>query len=141
MFPESPGPRQRVNRRQVLAGAFAAALPALALPVSAGAAKPLMVGGLPVTCNLTLPVACVARSAANGADKSAAPSGLQLSTELTLDFFGFEAVRQREELLPVARHSCALQSAPIRMLDAERMDGLDSSAQRQRAKVVGPDFG
>ena len=68
-------------------------------------------------------------------------SGLQLSTELTLDFFGFEAVRQREELLPVARHSCALQSAPIRMFDAERMDGLDSSAQRQRAKVVGTDFG
>jgi hypothetical protein len=63
-------------------------------------------------------------------------SGLQLSAEQALDFFGFEAVRQREELLPVARHSCALQSAPIRMFDAERMDGLDSSAQRQRAKVV-----
>jgi len=27
------------------------------------------------------------------------------------------------------------------LLDAERMDGLDSSAQRQRAKVVGTDFG
>src|SRR5213075_1608664 len=27
------------------------------------------------------------------------------------------------------------------MLDAERMDGLDASAQRQRAKVVGTDFG
>ena len=27
------------------------------------------------------------------------------------------------------------------MFDAERMDGLDSSAQRQRAKVVGTDFG
>ena len=26
------------------------------------------------------------------------------------------------------------------MFDAERMDGLDSSAQRQRAKVVGTDF-
>ena len=73
MLPESPGPRHRVDRRQVLRGALAAAaLPAIALPASA-AAKPLVVGGLPVTCNLTLPVACVARAAANGADKSGAP--------------------------------------------------------------------
>jgi len=62
-----------VDRRQVLAGALAAALPGLAPPVSAAAAKPLLVGGLPVTCNLTLPVACVAKAAANAADKSGAP--------------------------------------------------------------------
>ena len=44
-----------LNRRQLLGTALAgAALPAVA------AAKPLIVGGLPVTCNLTLPVACVA---------------------------------------------------------------------------------
>ena len=27
------------------------------------------------------------------------------------------------------------------MLDAERMEGLDASAQRERAKVAGTDFG
>ena len=37
------------------------------------ASSPLQVGGLPVTCNLTLPVACVARTGANSADKSGGP--------------------------------------------------------------------
>jgi len=63
MLPESPGPQHCVDRRQLLHGALAAALPVLALPASAAAAKPLVVGGLAVTCNLTLPVACVARAA------------------------------------------------------------------------------
>ena len=52
------------GRRQVLRGALAAALPALGLPALA-ADKPLVVGGLPVTCNLTLPVACSARALTN----------------------------------------------------------------------------
>jgi NitT/TauT family transport system substrate-binding protein len=46
------------RRRALLLGAAAAAL-----PINAFAARgPLIVGGLPVTCNLTLPVACVARA-------------------------------------------------------------------------------
>jgi NitT/TauT family transport system substrate-binding protein len=46
------------RRRALLLGAAAAAL-----PINAFAARgPLIVGGLPVTCNLTLPVACVART-------------------------------------------------------------------------------
>ena len=46
------------RRRALLLGAAAAAL-----PINAFAARgPLVVGGLPVTCNLTLPVACVARA-------------------------------------------------------------------------------
>ncbi|HZV65865.1 MAG TPA: ABC transporter substrate-binding protein [Telluria sp.] len=54
-----------LQRRQLMKGALAAAMP-LALPGLARAAqKPLVVGGLPVTCNLTLPVACVAKAAAN----------------------------------------------------------------------------
>jgi NitT/TauT family transport system substrate-binding protein len=57
-----------LGRRQVLASALALpSLPAWAAP------KPLLVGGLPVTCNLTLPVACVAKQAANAADKSGGP--------------------------------------------------------------------
>jgi NitT/TauT family transport system substrate-binding protein len=38
----------------------------LGLPAAA-ASGPLVVGGLPVTCNLTLPVACTARAASNKA--------------------------------------------------------------------------
>lgn len=48
------------HRRSLLIGAAAAALP-LGIARHAFAARaPLVVGGLPVTCNLTLPVACVA---------------------------------------------------------------------------------
>jgi NitT/TauT family transport system substrate-binding protein len=58
--------RSVFDRRQVLKGALASALP-LALGACAGdksaRGEPLVVGGLPVTCNLTLPVACVAKDA------------------------------------------------------------------------------
>ena len=60
-------------RRTLLRGALGAVLPALTWPKAAAATKPLLVGGLPVTCNLTLPVACVARAAANSAAKGAGP--------------------------------------------------------------------
>jgi len=57
----------RLRRRQLLGGALA--LPAVGLggallPSLARAADPLVVGGLPVTCNLTLPIACSARGGA-----------------------------------------------------------------------------
>src|SRR6187402_2374930 len=55
-----------LDRRQLLQGAMAAALP-LSLYGCAGdkgaKREPLIVGGLPVTCNLTLPVACTAKTA------------------------------------------------------------------------------
>ncbi|MES2320251.1 MAG: ABC transporter substrate-binding protein [Pseudomonadota bacterium] len=58
-------PANLLRRRQVLKGALAGALP-LALPSLAfGANGPLIVGGLPVTCNLTLPVACAAKAGSN----------------------------------------------------------------------------
>ena len=57
-----------LRRRRVMRAAFASALP-LAVPslahglAPAAATPPLIVGGLPVTCNLTLPVTCVAKAA------------------------------------------------------------------------------
>src|SRR6187402_3302896 len=55
-----------LGRRQLLQGAMAAALP-LSLYGCAGdkdaRREPLIVGGLPVTCNLTLPIACTAKAA------------------------------------------------------------------------------
>jgi NitT/TauT family transport system substrate-binding protein len=55
------------RRRSLLLGAAAAALP-FGMGANAWAApRPLVVGGLPVTCNLTLPVACTARASEPGA--------------------------------------------------------------------------
>ncbi|WP_020652127.1 ABC transporter substrate-binding protein [Massilia niastensis] len=52
-------------RRRMLTGALAA-VPSLALPALAQEApKQLIVGGLPVTCNLTLPIACMAKTRVN----------------------------------------------------------------------------
>ena len=53
------------RRRLLLAGA--AALPAGLVANAFAARAALVVGGLPVTCNLTLPVACVARATEAGA--------------------------------------------------------------------------
>lgn len=62
-----------VSRRRVLQAALAAALPVGLSSCGDGAEKPLLVGGLPVTCNLTLPVACVARERANAAVPAGQP--------------------------------------------------------------------
>ena len=66
-------PGRAIDRRLLLRGALAAGgLAALALPARRllradddDAAKPVAVGGLAVTCNLTLPIACAANEAAN----------------------------------------------------------------------------
>ena len=60
-----------LNRRQVLQGLAAAALPLSTLSCGKGSnaigqGEPLVIGGLPVTCNLTLPVACVSKARSNG---------------------------------------------------------------------------
>jgi NitT/TauT family transport system substrate-binding protein len=60
-----------VNRRDLLQGAIAAALPLGAASCTPKKSPALVVGGLPVTCNLTLPVACVARETSNSLAKSA----------------------------------------------------------------------
>lgn len=66
-MPDLPPP-DALSRRRLLQGvASAAVLPAAAWPGSAAAASnKLVVGGLPVTCNLTLPVACVSRAKEGG---------------------------------------------------------------------------
>jgi NitT/TauT family transport system substrate-binding protein len=56
-----------LSRRQVLQGMAAAALPLGALSCSKSDPNALVIGGLPVTCNLTLPVACVAKGVSNKA--------------------------------------------------------------------------
>jgi len=53
-----------VSRRDALRGLAATALPLGLIGCSSRNPNALVIGGLPVTCNLTLPVACVARSVA-----------------------------------------------------------------------------
>ena len=68
--PDTPQANATLQRRRMLCGALAWAVPA-AGQAQAAAPKPLQVGGLPVTWNLTLPVACVARATTNAADAAA----------------------------------------------------------------------
>ncbi|UUZ47125.1 hypothetical protein LP420_26935 [Massilia sp. B-10] len=63
-----------LRRRQILKGAIAGALPLAVPSLALAGAEPLVVGGLPVTCNLTLPIACVAKTAANACRLRAPPS-------------------------------------------------------------------
>src|SRR2546423_3867417 len=108
MFPESLGPQHCVDRRQMLRGALAAALPAIALPAAAAAAKPLIVGGLPVTCNLTLPVACVAKAAANRAAAPGAP-------RFAYTYRKFSGWPEIKESLMAGRIQAAYMLAPLVM--------------------------
>ena len=55
-----------VKRRRLLAGAAALMSAGVVTTTVRGAPSPLAVGGLPVTCNLTLPIAC--KASAGGGD-------------------------------------------------------------------------
>jgi NitT/TauT family transport system substrate-binding protein len=99
-----------LRRRQILQGAIAAALPASLL--SCGAEKrqgSLLVGGLPVTCNLTLPVACVARAAANGANP-----------QFAYEYSKYGGWPEIKESLMAGRIQAAYMLAPLVMDLADR---------------------
>ena len=65
MNPENPDTSHFAQRRKLLTGMTAAALPLTLSTPALAAEKFILVGGLPVTCNLTLPIACVAKAASN----------------------------------------------------------------------------
>jgi NitT/TauT family transport system substrate-binding protein len=62
-----------ISRRTVVQGLAATALPLGAFGCAERKSNALVVGGLPVTCNLTLPVACQAKAVSNGAAPVGAP--------------------------------------------------------------------
>lgn len=66
-------PSRPISRREILKGTLAAALPFTMLSCARNKQDALQVGGLPVTCNLTLPVACVSRAASNSLATAASP--------------------------------------------------------------------
>jgi NitT/TauT family transport system substrate-binding protein len=102
----------RLSRRQLLMSAVAAALPvggALGCSGGDGATDgPLQVGGLPVTCNLTIPVACTARATRNGA----APPGAPRFEYVYSKFSGWPEIK---ESLMAGRIQAGYMLAPLVM--------------------------
>lgn len=77
------GSGHALDRRALLSGALGAGMVAATgislAGCSSAEAKPLTVGGLAVTCNLTLPIACAANAAAKGASKDKAKYAFEYS--------------------------------------------------------------
>ena len=100
-----------LGRRQVLHGAVATALvaglPGCSSDKSAKKAEPLVVGGLPVTCNLTLPVSCSAKIAINRAN----PNGPQFEFEYS-KYSGWPEIK---ESLMANRIQAGYMLAPLVM--------------------------
>jgi NitT/TauT family transport system substrate-binding protein len=94
------------RRRQVLQGAAAALISAGTHFGAQGAGKPLLVGGLPVTCNLTLPVACAA---------SVAPPNAPLGTPPLFEFSKYSGWPEIKESLMSGRLQAAYMLAPLIM--------------------------
>jgi NitT/TauT family transport system substrate-binding protein len=101
-----------IRRRQLLkaglATAAAATLPFGLLSCANSRSGPLQVGGLPVTCNLTLPVACVARAAANKAAAAQAPG-------FEYEYSKFNGWPEIKESLMTGRIQAAYMLAPLVM--------------------------
>jgi NitT/TauT family transport system substrate-binding protein len=95
------------RRRQLLGGALALPLAGVGGGAHAAPApKPLQVGGLPVTCNLTLPIACKARAAADG--KPDAPF-------TAFEYNKFSGWPEIKESLMTGRIQAAYMLAPLVM--------------------------
>jgi NitT/TauT family transport system substrate-binding protein len=119
-----------VHRRQLLGGALAAAaLPAITWPASAAAPEPLVVGGLAVTCSLTLPVACAAKAAANRTDKSGAP-------QLAFGYSKYNGWPEVKESLMTGRLQAAFMLAPLVMDLADKKVPIKIVALGHRSGAV-----
>jgi NitT/TauT family transport system substrate-binding protein len=97
-----------VGRRQVLQGMLATAVPLGVTSCSSADAAALQVGGLPVTCNLTLPVACAAKAAMIGADSGG-------TTGFRYEFAKYSGWPEIKESLMAGRVQAAYMLAPLVM--------------------------
>ncbi len=102
--------RLRLSRRQVLQGAVATAvsLGAFGCARAERGAGPLVVGGLPVTCNLTLPVACSAKAASNRVAAASAP-------RFEYEYSKYSGWPEIKESLMAGRIEAAYMLAPLVM--------------------------
>jgi len=112
--PSGPGLGRKVNRRWLVRGALTAgglaalALPARRLLAPSEAAEPVTVGGLAVTCNLTLPIACAANEAAN-------PFGTRDAASLAFGFSRYTGWPELKESLMSGDLQAAYMLAPMVM--------------------------
>jgi NitT/TauT family transport system substrate-binding protein len=99
-----------MTRRRLLQGALASALPWGGWSCSGGSADPntLVVGGLPVTCNLTLPVACHAKELSNRSLPPDAPAH-------RFQYSKYSGWPEIKESLMAHRISAAYMLAPLVM--------------------------
>jgi NitT/TauT family transport system substrate-binding protein len=97
-----------ISRRQVLRGLAAATLPLGALGCADRKSGAVMVGGLPVTCNLTLPVACVAKERANQATGARVPG-------FRYEYSKYNGWPEIKESLMTGRIQAAYMLAPLVM--------------------------
>lgn len=95
-------------RRRLLQAGLASALPTGLLSCAKDADAPLVVGGLPVTCNLTLPVACIAREKKN---ESLAPGAKAFRWE----YSKYSGWPELKESLMSGRVQAAYMLAPLVM--------------------------
>ncbi len=126
MTTDSTVPGLLLRRRQLLKGALAGALPLAVPSLAFAAAEPLMVGGLPVTCNLTLPVACVAKAQANA--RLGAPPAFQYAK-----YSGWPEIK---ESLMTGRIQAAYMLAPLVMDLADRRIPLKIVSLGHRSGAV-----
>jgi NitT/TauT family transport system substrate-binding protein len=105
--------RYSTSRRTVLQGLAAAALPLGTFGCAEQKDNALVVGGLPVTCNLTLPVACQARAVSNGA----APAG---TPRFEYEYSKYNGWPEIKESLMAGRIQAGYMLAPLVMDLADR---------------------
>ena len=97
-----------LSRRQALQGLAAAALPLGMFGCAKANPDALVVGGLPVTCNLTLPVACVAKGVSN----KSAPAGAK---KFQFQYSKFNGWPEIKESLMAGRIQAGYMLAPLVM--------------------------
>ncbi len=123
-----------LSRRQLVlgAGAAAAGLPFLGMSGCSekpeSSAKLLQVGGLPVTCNLTLPVACTAKVASNAAGQGDSRFEYQYSK-----YSGWPEIK---ESLMTGRIQAAYMLAPLVMDLADKKVPLKIVSLGHRSGAV-----
>src|SRR5712675_2210722 len=111
---KEPDDERLLVRRRLLQGMVAASLPVSLLSCAAKEEhKALIVAGLPVTCNLTLPVACVARAAKNRAGPGVAP-------QFAYEYSKYSGWPEIKESLMAGRIQAAYMLAPLVMDLADR---------------------
>jgi NitT/TauT family transport system substrate-binding protein len=121
LFPDS------LRRRRLLGGMLAATLPFAAPGRARASDKPIQVGGLPVTCNLTLPVACVAK---------AATLGKPGSTATQFEYSKYNGWPEVKESLMTGRIQAAYMLAPLVMDLADKRIPLKIVSLGHRSGAV-----